>query len=187
MELNFDVLWIVLVIIGWIISAAQKANKKQQEQAKKAQQQNRQSPPVRVNGAQPAQVPFGKGQWNGGRTASPAKPAAAPARPAPAAPAQPKPLQTIQPTEASAFVSAHSAPMETHMHTPEMGQEGTGTEGLDCCHEYMLTSQEEAEPLDILSLAEADQQERAQALLQGVIFSEILGRRRVKRYGRRSA
>ena len=32
MEFNFDVLWIVIVIIGWVISAANKANKKQQEQ-----------------------------------------------------------------------------------------------------------------------------------------------------------
>ena len=73
------------------------------------------------------------------------------------------------------------------MHVPEMGVEGEGTEGVDCCHDYMLNEREEAEPLDVLSLGEEDQRERAQALLQGVIFSEILGRHRVKGYGRRSA
>ena len=68
-------------------------------------------------------------------------------------------------------------------------EEGTGTEGIDCCHEYMLDSHDQAEPLDVLSLSEEDPQDRAQALLQGVIFSEILGRRRRPRqlYGRRSA
>ena len=180
MEFDFDFLWIVIVIIGWVISAASKANKKQQEQAKKAAQQNRQGPPVRVNRTQPVQPPSGRG-------ASAAKPAGAAAPIRPAAPTQPKPLQTIRPTESSAFVSAHSEPLETHMHTPQMGAEGEGTEGIDCCHDYMLNDHEEAEPLDILALGEEDQQERAQALLQGVIFSEILGRRRVKGYGRRSA
>ena len=183
MEFNFDVLWIVIVIIGWVISAANKANKKQQEQAKKNAQQNRQSPPARVNRAQPVQTT----PRNSGRTASTAKPAGASAQVRPAAPTQPKPLQTIRPTETSAFVSSHSEPLETHMHVPEMGVEGEGTEGVDCCHEYMLDDHAEAELLDVLSLGEEDQRERAQALLQGVIFSEILGRHRVKGYGRRSA
>ena len=183
MEFNFDVLWIVIVIIGWVISAASKANKKQQEQAKKNAQQNRQSPPVRVNRAQPAQTQA----RNSGRTVTAPKPASAAATVRPAAPTQSKPLQTIRPTESTAFVSAHSEPLETHMHVPEMGVEGEGTEGIDCCHDYMLNEREEIEPLDVLSLGEEDQRERAQALLQGVIFSEILGRRHVKRYGRRSA
>ena len=183
MEFNFDVLWIVIVIIGWVISAANKANKKQQEQAKKNAQQNRQSPPARVNRTQPVQKPSAAGQWNAASNPKPAS--TAPVRPA--APTQPKPLQTIRPTESSAFVSAHSEPLETHMHVPEMGVEGEGTEGIDCCHDYMLNEREEAEPLDVLALGEENQRERAQALLQGVIFSEILGRRHVKRYGRRSA
>ena len=164
-------IWIVFVIIGWIISAVSKANKKQQEQAKKAAQARP------VSRAQAAPAPAITREWKDGRFTD-AKPARA--NTAPAKPTAPKPLQTIQPT-------AHSEPHETHMHTPEMGQEGAGTEGIDCCHEYMLGGQEAAEGLDILGLKEEEPEDRAQALLQGVIFSEILGRRPVKHYGRRSA
>ena len=176
-----NILWLVIVIIGWIISAANKANKKQQEQAKKAAQQNRANPPVTPNRTQPVQT-------------TPVRPAHVQEQRAPAAkhaapvqPAQPTIRQDIHPTQPADFVSAHSAPLETHMHTPVMGEEGAGTEGIDCCHDYMLNDGSPAEAQDILSLADTDQTERAQALLQGVIFSEILGRRSVKRYGRRSA
>ncbi len=176
-----EYIWIIIVILGWIISAAKKAEEKQ----KKAQaKQARASQPV--NHPQPVTAPSPHPHPT--HSATPASGGfTKPVTPQPAAPAPRPSLSAAQPTRPAAFVSAHAEPMETHMHTPVMGDEGTGTEGIDCCHEYMLTSQEEAEPLDILSLNEADQQERAQALLQGVIFSEILGRRRVKRYGRRSA
>ena len=62
------------------------------------------------------------------------------------------------------------------MHTPVMGIEGVGTEGEDCCHEYMLDERpDEAAPF--LQTAENAASPEAQALLQGVIFSEILGRK----------
>ena len=181
-----EFIWIILVIVGWLISAAKKAEEKQQAQAKKQAQQ------ARAQQAR-AQQPVSRPQ-----PVAPAAPKHVPAAPAsggfsmpvppmPASPTVSSPVQSAQPTSPTAFVSSHSAPLETHMHTPVMGEEGTGTEGVDCCHDYMLAPHEEGEPLDILSLNETDQTERAQALLQGVIFSEILGRRAVKRYGRRSA
>jgi hypothetical protein len=68
-----------------------------------------------------------------------------------------------------------------------MGAEGEGTEGIDCCHDYMLSQPEAPEQADFLPLQEEENSERAKALLQGVIFSEILGRRPVKRYGGKRA
>ena len=67
-----------------------------------------------------------------------------------------------------------------------MGEEGSGTEGIDCCHEYMLTPSE-AEKADFMPMTEEGNDERARALLQGVIFSEILGRRPIRRYGGKHA
>jgi hypothetical protein len=68
-----------------------------------------------------------------------------------------------------------------------MGTEGTGTEGEDCCHEFMLDQRPEDKPADFLPLQEETEALRAKALLQGVIFSEVLGRRPVRRYGTRRA
>ncbi len=96
-------------------------------------------------------------------------------RPPQSAP-QPMARPTVQPTVPT--VSSHvSTPLEAHMHEPVMGEEGTGTEGIDCCHEYMLNAPAEAETNDFLPMTEQDQQDRSRALLKGVIFSEILGRR----------
>lgn len=79
-----------------------------------------------------------------------------------------------------------STPLEAHMHEPVMGEEGAGTEGIDCCHDYMLSSPVEEKP-DFLPLTEEGNDERARALLQGVIYSEILGRRPLRRYGGKRA
>ncbi len=106
-------------------------------------------------------------------------------RPQPAQPVQPVARPSVQPPVHS--VSSHTAvPLEAHMHEPEMGEEGVGTEGIDCCHEYMLNMPEEPES-GFLPMTETDQQERSRALLQGVIFSEILGRRPRRRCGGRRA
>ena len=114
------------------------------------------------------------------KKAAPARPAAAPARPKAAAP-RPAPAAPVMPAQPHVAV-----PLEAHMHEPVMGEEGVGTEGIDCCHEYMLDQPQEA-PADFLPLTEESQKERAQALLQGVIFSEILGRRAPRRIGGRRA
>ena len=109
---------------------------------------------------------------NAQRVNAPAPPAPIPAAPAPVKPAAP----------------VHEAkPLEAHMHVPVMGQEGVGTEGVDCCHEYMLESpREEPEPA-FSPVTEQTDDEKARMLLQGVIFSEVLGRRRPLRYGGRRA
>ena len=73
------------------------------------------------------------------------------------------------------------------MHTPVMGMEGTGTEGEDCCHEFMLDQRSEEKPADFLPLQEETEALRAKTLLQGVIYSEILGRRPIRRYGTKRA
>lgn len=107
---------------------------------------------------------------------APAKPLAQDekeARPAPSFAAQP------------AF--HESRPLEAHMHVPQMGEEGEGTEGVDCCHEYMLSDTAAPEPADFLPMQAREQGEKAKALLQGVIFSEVLGRRPMKRYGGKRA
>ncbi len=75
-------------------------------------------------------------------------------------------------------------PMEPHMHSPApvMGVEGVGTEGEDCCHDYMLNGPV-VEDLDKPTPG-TEEFLNAQALLQGVIYSEILGRRSRARCGR---
>jgi len=169
-------IWFVIVIIAWIVSAVSKASKQQQEQAKKAAQPTRTTP-----APAPAQVVHPTAEYR----AKLEQQRAAAHRVSPT----PHPVQQpAQPTESAAFVSAHSQPMETHMHTPVMGEEGSGTEGIDCCHEFMLGSENETEAPELFGFAEEDGQDRAESLLQGVIFSEILGRRPVRRpCGRRSA
>ncbi len=114
------------------------------------------------------------------KKAAPARPAA-PARTQAAAAPKPAAKSPVRPAQPHV-----SAPLEAHMHEPVMGEEGTGTEGVDCCHEFMLDQSPE-EPSDFLPLTEENQEERAQALLQGVIFSEILGRRAPRRIGGRRA
>lgn len=86
----------------------------------------------------------------------------------------------VQPAQSHA-----SVPLEAHMHTPVMDVEGEGTEGIDCCHEYMLDQPQETP--DFLPMTETEQDGRARPLLQGVIFSEILGRRPIRRCGGKRA
>ena len=112
-----------------------------------------------------------------------AKPAPAPAAEKKAA--ENKPLRAR--TAAPAPIAPHEAkPLEAHMHTPVMGVEGVGTEGVDCCHEYMLD--QPGEKTDSFApVTDPEAEERNRMLLQGVIFSEILGRRPIRRYGGKRA
>lgn len=106
------------------------------------------------------------------QAAAPARAAAQPKAPAPAA---------VQKTHSDPAAK----PFEAHIHEPVMGMEGVGTEGMDCCHDYMLESPKEEEPgADFLPLTDEDDADKARLLLNGVIFSEVLGRRPIRRYGR---
>lgn len=105
---------------------------------------------------------------------------------------QPQRPQAAQPNRPAAKAVKPAAPvhqpkpLEAHMHTPGMGIEGVGSEGEDCCHDYML---KDLTALDgeAVPAMEGIKAPEAQALLQGVIFSEILGRRPALRYGRKQA
>ena len=100
-------------------------------------------------------------------------------RPAPAFQAEAKPVPPAP---------VHTAvPFQAHIHTPVMSMEGEGTEGEDCCHEFMLEERPAHPAAEFAVLNEQEQAGRARALLQGVIYSEVLGRRPVKRYGGRKA
>ncbi|MDO5328354.1 MAG: hypothetical protein Q4G00_16825 [Clostridia bacterium] len=162
--------WVVIVILWWIISTVNKAKKAQANQGKQPAR------PVQSGGRKSARLQELEDTVNKNRAA---QPAAAPSSPPP----QPRQDQIGLPREA-----VHTArPLEAHMHTPVMGTEGNGNEGIDCCHEYMLSQPEQGEPADFLPLQDEEENERAKALLQGVIFSEILGRRPMKRYGGKHA
>lgn len=106
---------------------------------------------------------------------------AVPQRPA-AAPQPARPAAASRPSPAPPTPQHTPAPFEAHMHTPVMGIEGVGTEGEDCCHEFMMEDSAPEES-DFLPLSEEDSSDRSRALLQGVIYSEILGRRPQRRYG----
>ena len=101
-------------------------------------------------------------------------------------PPQAQPVRNASPAVPRPAAPQHETrPLEAHIHTPVMGVEGEGTEGIDCCHEYMLSSPEEEKPAAVS--VPQNESISAQTLLQGVIFSEILGRRQVRRYGGRRA
>ena len=182
--------WVIIVILWWIVSAISKAKKNQTKQANPQAGQEKSRPnTARQHAGQQAQRP------------APAKPA-----PRPAAPAMShrddwddeeenwdqrntqrvRPALASQPVQPAPLKRHETKPLEAHMHTPVMGTEGEGTEGMDCCHEYMLDQPIEP-PADFLPMREETETLRAKALLQGVIYSEILGRRPMKRYGRKSA
>ena len=180
--------WVVIVILWVVISSISKNAKQQNQNSRQAGQQavQRKAAPQR-----PAQQPQ--------RQAQPPK-----AAPQPAAPAMSRSddwddeeenwdqrdAQRAQPAPAPRPAPAkrhETKPLEAHMHTPVMGVEGDGTEGIDCCHEYMLGDSAAGEPADFLPMQEEGETARAKALLQGVIYSEILGRRPVKHYGKRPA
>ncbi|MBR5109830.1 MAG: hypothetical protein IK099_06510 [Clostridia bacterium] len=175
--------WIAIVGLWWLFATVMKGYKASQKAAQ--------------NQHQAAQAPKAK-------AAPQAKPAASPA-PRPAAMSrqdewedeedswderdarrgsrQPVvPTVTARAQTSAAAKHSDAKPFEAHMHTPVMGVEGEGTEGIDCCHEFMLGGIEDSEPADFLPMQEEDQSQRAKALLQGVIYSEILKRRAVRRY-----
>jgi len=111
-----------------------------------------------------------------------------PAQAKPASAPQPRKAATAAERKAAPVHEEHAAmPLEAHMHTMEMDREGEGAEGIDCCHDYMLAPSEPAPMQDFSSLSANDESQRAHALLQGVVFSEILGRRPVRRYGGKRA
>lgn len=186
--------WIIIVVLFWIISSASKIKKKQAAQAKQKEEKEKdrqktaeqyarrqaQSQAAPKPASQSAAPAMSRGDdwddeeenWDQ-RDAQRARPSLAPQ---PAKPVRPAPVKRHE-----------TKPLEAHMHTPVMGMEGTGTEGEDCCHEFMLDQRPEEKPADFLPLQEETEALRAKALLQGVIFSEVLGRRPVKRYGTRRA
>ena len=183
--------WVIIVILWWVVNSINKAKNKQATQAKlqNEQEQSRQKTAAQYAQRQQAQ------------RAAPAKPAPRPAAPAMSRQddwedeeenwdqrdAQRVRLSVANQPAKPAPVKRHETkPLEAHMHTPVMGMEGEGTEGMDCCHEYMLDQPIE-QPADFLPMQEETENLRAKALLQGVIYSEILGRRPVKRYGKRPA
>lgn len=160
-------IWIILFILWWTVSAISKNAQRQKTSGSARQAVPR---PVRrpASGSQPLPWPDEEEDdgWENHRM-PPVAHETAPAQAAPAAPPhQPRPL-------------------EAHMHAPVdvMGLEGEGTEGMDCCHDFMLDSQAPEPSADFLPMGQEDEQERARSLLQGVIFSEILGRRPARRYG----
>lgn len=184
--------WIVIVILWWVVSAISKAKKTNQatqtklkEEQEKARQKTaaqyaRRQTQLKASpkpSPQPAAPAMSHGDdwddeeenWDQ-RDAQRMHPTLAPR------PAQPAPVKRHE-----------TKPLEAHMHTPVMGVEGTGTEGEDCCHEFMLDQRPEEKPADFLPLQEETEALRAKSLLQGVIFSEVLGRRPMKRYGTRRA
>ena len=176
--------WIIIVILWGVINSI---NKTKKNQAAKAKLQSEQEQSRQRTAAQHARQQQAQRQ-------APAKPA-----PRPAAPAMSHQDdwddeednwdQRVRPSAAAQTAPARrheTRPLEAHMHTPVMGVEGEGTEGMECCHEYMLDKSIE-QPADFLPMQEESENLRAKALLQGVIYSEILGRRPVKRYGRKSA
>lgn len=182
--------WIIIVVLFWIISSASKIRKNQAAQAKQKDEKEK--------ARQKTAEQYARRQAQSKASPQPAAPAmssrddwedeeenwdqrdAQRARPAMAS----QPVQPVRPVP----VKRHETkPLEAHMHTPVMGTEGTGTEGEDCCHEFMLDQRPEDKPADFLPLQEETEALRAKALLQGVIFSEVLGRRPVRRYGTRRA
>lgn len=182
--------WIIIVVLFWIISSASKIRKNQAAQAKQKDEKEK--------ARQKTAEQYARRQAQSKASPQPAAPAmssrddwedeeenwdqrdAQRARPAMAS-------QPVQPVRPAPVKRHETKPLEAHMHTPVMGTEGTGTEGEDCCHEFMLDQRPEDKPADFLPLQEETEALRAKALLQGVIFSEVLGRRPVKRYGTRRA
>lgn len=157
-------IWVLIVLLIAIINVVSKASQKKQQktdQANRPSQQTAQAKPRPLVKAEreeeDEEEKEAEGTW--------------PRRVGPSVPLQPL------------AKALDAKPLEAHMHTPVMGVEGEGTEGMDCCHEYMLSDAPAAPAADFLPMREEEETERARALLQGVIFSEILGRRPIKHYG----
>ena len=157
-------IWVLIVLMIAIINVVSKASQKKQQktdQANRPSQQTAQAKPRPLVKAEREEEDEDEKEAEG----------AWPRRVGPSVPLQPL------------AKALDAKPLEAHMHTPVMGVEGEGTEGMDCCHEYMLSDAPAAPAADFLPMREEEETERARALLQGVIFSEILGRRPIKHYG----
>lgn len=157
-------IWVLIVLLIAIINVVSKASQKKQQktdQANRPSQQTAQAKPRPLVKAEQEEEDEEEKEAEG----------AWPRRVGPSVPFQPL------------AKALDAKPLEAHMHTPVMGVEGDGTEGMDCCHEYMLSDAPPAPAADFLPMREEEETERARALLQGVIFSEILGRRPIKHYG----
>ena len=172
--------WIVIVILWWSVSAIMRSRK--EAEAKAALQKSQRASQKNVAADQPAPKPAAMSradEWEDEEDAWDERDAVRgqrqPVAPTVTAQAQAKPKKM--------FASEPAAkPFEAHMHTPVMGVQGVGTEGIDCCHDFMLGGIEASEPAEFLPMQEEEPSDRAKALLQGVIYSEILGRRPVKHY-----
>ena len=174
--------WVIIVILWWVISAANKAAQQKKAVQNAGQPENRpQVSPVKK--AQPVQrsAPKKAPEKTPKKTPKKADDDGWEGRGMPASP------ELASASSSAAPIKHESRPLEAHMHTPVMGVEGVGTEGEDCCHEYMLDQRPEENPAGFLPLQGETEALRAKALLQGVIFSEVLGRRPVKRYGTKRA
>lgn len=182
--------WIIIILLCWLISGvsmnrktkaakAKQLEEKEKARQKTAEQYARRQAQLKETPQPAAPAMSSRDDWEDEeenwdqRDAQRARPAMAP--------------QPVQPARPAPVKRHETKPLEAHMHTPAMGLEGTGTEGEDCCHEFMLDQRPEDKPADFLPLQEETEALRAKALLQGVIFSEVLGRRPIRRYGTRRA
>ena len=177
--------WVAFVALWWIIGTVMKGIKESNKAAQNKQQQAARVPQAKtapqakaVSQAKTAPQPAAMSradEWEDEEDSWDDRDAMRGQR-------QPvTPTVTARPVQASAASHA-SKPFEAHMHTPVMGVQGVGTEGIDCCHDFMLSDTLEPEPADFLPMQEEEPSDRAKALLQGVIYSEILGRRPIKHY-----
>ena len=174
--------WVVIVLLWWGINAIVKSRK--EAEAKAAFQKARRAPqpnPAADQSAAPAPQPAAMSradEWEDEEDSWDDRDAMRGQK----QPVAPTVSAQTRPAQASAAKRRDAKPFEAHMHTPVMGVQGVGTEGIDCCHDFMLSDTAEPEPAEFLPMQEEESSDRAKALLQGVIYSEILGRRPVKHY-----
>ena len=180
--------WIAIVFLWWGINAIVKSRKEAEAKAafqkpKRAPQQNSAADAHQNTSHSPAPAPQPTAmsradEWEDEEDSWDDRDAMRGQR----QPVAPTVSAQARPAQASVAKRRDAKPFEAHMHTPVMGVQGVGTEGIDCCHDFMLNDTSEPEPADFLPMQEEESSERAKALLQGVIYSEILGRRPVKHY-----
>ena len=174
--------WVVIVLLWWGINTIVKSRK--EAEAKAAFQKTRHAPqqnPAADQSAAPAPQPKAMSradEWEDEEDSWDDRDAMRGQK----QPVAPTVTEQARSSQASAAKRRDAKPFEAHMHTPVMGVQGVGTEGIDCCHDFMLSDTVEPEPADFLPMQEEESSDRAKALLQGVIYSEILGRRPVKHY-----
>ncbi len=182
--------WVAFVALWWIIGTVMKGIKESNKAAQNKQQQAARVPQAKmapqtkpVSQPQPAPKPQPAAmsradEWEDEEDSWDDRDAMRGQK----QPVAPTVSAQTRPAQASAAKRRDAKPFEAHMHTPVMGAEGEGTEGIDCCHDFMLNGNAEPEPAAFLPMQEEESSDRAKALLQGVIYSEILGRRPVKHY-----